>query len=510
MSNSKKTLKKNKKFIQNSGAFVDLKNNYIYFLATIRSFFKNKNFLKHFGFIYGLYFIGIFGLLIADVYHGDDIWRMQQGNPDYFFASRHLSQILSYFFHASYPKIADISPLSQLIAIAFLSIGSMVLVKVVNNKITYLGLTASLLLGLNPWYLQCIAYKFDSIFMALATLCAIFPFLFKKRASLFFIVSVFLLVCMWNLYQANNGIYIVTAFFIIVNLIVLKMDLKQILKFLFLSALAFIVSALIYKIFFFIEPKTGSYIGKKIGTIGAGSIIPNIKELFITINSNLGNHTIKYLFLLTIPFFILSMFQRRKTNCLITTISVFVFLSVGLVISYGAYLGLSKFDQDPRAIAQIGGFLAIIAIVTVSIKHRIITILSKCIVSYMAYALITISNSYANALDMQVQFISYRINLMISDLEHLLPVDPKENVSLRIKSIYIPEPFRSAYSNVLPLFSKHTSLVSVQNVNRSRHRGINTVIKDCRDKDDKPIKIFETRFHKIQVFENNCYEVSYK
>ncbi|MBQ3675523.1 MAG: hypothetical protein II923_08015, partial [Campylobacter sp.] len=90
MVNSKKTLKKNKKFIQNGGAFVDLKNNYIYFLATIRSFFKNKNFLKHFGFIYLLYFIGIFGLLIADVYHGDDIWRMQQGNPDYFFASRHL------------------------------------------------------------------------------------------------------------------------------------------------------------------------------------------------------------------------------------------------------------------------------------------------------------------------------------------------------------------------------------------------------------------------------------
>ena len=165
MANSKKTLKKNKKFKQNNQIFQILKENYIYFVAVIRSFFKNKDFLKHFAFIFGLYFIGIFGLLIADVYHGDDIWRMQQGNPAFLPVSRHLSQILSYFFHASYPKIADISPLSQLIAIAFLSIGSMVLVKIVNNKITYLGLTASLLLGLNPWYLQCIAYKFDSIFI---------------------------------------------------------------------------------------------------------------------------------------------------------------------------------------------------------------------------------------------------------------------------------------------------------------------------------------------------------
>ena len=49
---------------------------YIYFLAITRSFFKDKNFLKHFGFVYLLYFIGFFKFLITDTLTLDDQSRL--------------------------------------------------------------------------------------------------------------------------------------------------------------------------------------------------------------------------------------------------------------------------------------------------------------------------------------------------------------------------------------------------------------------------------------------------
>lgn len=511
MANSKKTLKKNKKFKQNDETFIDLKNDYIYFLATIRSFFKNKNFLKHFGFIYLLYFIGIFGLLIADVYHRDDIWRMQQGNPNFLPESRHLSQALAYFFHASYPKIADISPLSQLIAIAFLSIASMTLVKIVNKKITYSGLIASLLLGLNPWYLQCLSYKYDCIYMSLATLCAIFPFLFRKRVSLFFIISVFLLVCMWNLYQANNGIYIVITFCIVINLTILKINLKEIFKFLLISALAFVIASLIYKFLFFVEPKVDSYMAKY-SAIDINMFFTNIKHLFSKINANIGNHIIKYLFFILTIFSAISMFQRRNANFIITALSIFIFLSLGLIASYGAYLILAKFDQQARTVAQIGSFFAIVAITAISQKQKILKFLSKCIIVYMSYCLITISNTYANALDAQEKFDQYRINLLMSDLEHLLPINTKDKITLFItsKRSVIAEPYNKIYKNVLPLFSELTGQIVHQSIYQLRYKGINTAKKTCKKENEKAKKAVETRFHKIEVFEDNCYEVAFK
>ena len=484
--------------------FTILKYNYIYFLATIRSFFKNKNFLKHFGFIYLLYFIGIFGLLIADVYHRDDIWRSQGGLPALSHTSRHLSQNLSYFFHASYPKIADISPLSQLIAIAFLSIASMALVKIVNKKVTYIGLVASLLLGLNPWYLQCISYKYDSMFMTLATLCAIFPFLFRKKLDLFFIISVFLLVCMWNLYQTNNGIYLIIALFILLNLVLSKSELKNIIKFIFYSAFAFILALLIYK-FIFIVPNTA---GSDIDSLFI--FIDNGKKLLNLLNDNLGTHILKPLFLISMIFFAIAMLQRRKTNSIISSLLILGFLVIGLFVSYGIYIFLSNFFSQARGISQIGGFLAIIAIGTVSQKKKILIFMSKCVVIYMSYCLITISNAYANALDAQEKFDQYRINLMLKDLQHLLPINTKERAKIFINGARQREPYIGIYRELLPLMSNLTAQISNHSVYQLRQRGLDVSKSTCKKNNEKAKKIIETRFHKIEVFENNCYEITYK
>ena len=96
---------------QSSGISNLLKKDYLTFISIIHYFFKNKNFLKHFGFIYGLYFIGIFGLLIADILYKDDYFRHTTTMIGHINANRHLSWFLSNILHTSWGKITDISPL---------------------------------------------------------------------------------------------------------------------------------------------------------------------------------------------------------------------------------------------------------------------------------------------------------------------------------------------------------------------------------------------------------------
>ena len=316
---------------------------------------------------------------------------------------------------------------------------------------------------------------------------------------------------MWNLYQTNNGIYIVIAFFIVTNLIIQKINLKEIFKFLLISALAFVIASLIYKFLFFVEPKVDSYMARY-SAIDINMFFTNIKHLFSKINANIGNHIIKYLFLILMIFSAISIFQRRKANFIITALSIFIFLSTGLIASYGAYLILAKFDQQARAISQIGSFLAIVAITAVSQKQKILKFLSKCIVIYMSYCLIIVSNTYANAFDMQEKFDQYRLNLMMKDLKNLLPIDTKDKITVFItsKRSVIAEPYKKIYKNVLPLFSELTGQIVHQSIYQLRYKGINTAKKTCKKENEKPKKVVETRFHKIEVFEDNCYEIAFK
>ena len=113
-----------------------LKFDYLAFLTITRSFVKDKNFLKYFGFIYGLYFLALFKLFIVNIYYIDDLGRAMRGYIGHKDANRWGSEYLSNIIHMNYANfITDISPITQLIAIAFLSIASMALVKIINGKI---------------------------------------------------------------------------------------------------------------------------------------------------------------------------------------------------------------------------------------------------------------------------------------------------------------------------------------------------------------------------------------
>ncbi|MBQ9293268.1 MAG: hypothetical protein IJ211_08425, partial [Campylobacter sp.] len=207
----------------------------------------------------------------------------------------------------------------------------------------------------------------------------------------------------------------------------------------------------------------------------------------------------------------ISMFQVRKINFLVAFLFISIFLSIGIFGSYGSFIILKNFDYHPRAIAQIGAFFAIVTIRATLHRQKFLNFISKCLIFYISYSLITISSAYANALDAQEKFDQYRIELMISDLEHLLPPDKQEKYTTFIKSKRQRPYYNAVYSKVLPLISVLTSQIDAQSVYQLRQKDIIvTRAKTCKKENEKAKKVIETKFHKIEVYDNNCFEIEFR
>ncbi|MBQ9293267.1 MAG: glucosyltransferase domain-containing protein [Campylobacter sp.] len=499
---------------------------YIYFLAITRSFFKDKNFLKHFGFVYLLYFIGFFKFLITDALTLDDQSRLLYSYTGFSTVHRYLSEILSYIFNMNYQKILYISPLTQLIAIVFLSIASLVLVKIVNKKISYWGLLASATVGLSPFYLECISFKFDSPYMALATLCTILPFLFAKRLFVFFMASVILLLCMWNLYQANNGIYIVLSMFITLNLILQKAGLKQILKFIFVCALAFIISVLIYK-FIFIQLGENSSYATRYADYNMEKLISSFKDFMWMANRYIylmdiwiGTHIIKYLFFISCVLFLVIKFLESKINYLVSIASILFFLFFGFFATFGLYYLLLNLNWLPRFFCGTGVFVAVLLITITNIKIKHFNYLSKIYIFVFIYNLIIISTVYINAKIIQTEYVDFRINQTISFLENNFQ---NKNYNIQIADENLYSTFRKKRVSINNNVGFHPAILNMvdyiplsgnsaanfSDFFNSMHRAKNIKATKCMPQNQKPTKTINTKLNKFEVYENNCIVVTY-
>jgi hypothetical protein len=129
-------------------------------------------------------------------YHGWNGW------------SRRLADILSTFIHAD-PNLTDISPLPQMLAALILGASTVLIVYVLCDRtVPFAALFAGVSLGLFPYFLENISYKFDAPYMALSIFFSIFPFIFTGQRKVFIFSSVVSLLIMCMTYHASSGIYI--------------------------------------------------------------------------------------------------------------------------------------------------------------------------------------------------------------------------------------------------------------------------------------------------------------
>lgn len=192
-------------------------------------------------------------ILRSGVSYIDDAGRACDGYRGWDNFSRYLSNFLSVFIHTD-RYLSDISPLPQLIAVMMVSLSGIIVIYLITGRtsISVWLLAAVLPLGLSPYFLACLSYKFDAPYMALSVLASVAPFLLwkeKGRRLVYAAAAASGILAVCTTYQAALGIFPLIAVFISIKRWNDGDEWRKIVKFLLVSMLAYAAGLAVFRAF---------------------------------------------------------------------------------------------------------------------------------------------------------------------------------------------------------------------------------------------------------------------
>ncbi len=222
-----------------------------------------KNMKFPFLILFSIYLIGYSSIIRANFAYIDDLGRINAGYRGWENWSRFTSNFLSSIIH-TIRYLDDISPLTQLIAIVFLTLAGLIVLRFFTNreKFTFTEYAAASIMGFFPFFLECISYKFDAPYMALSILASVFPIVFLKNKILYFITTILSTLVVCTTYQAANGIFPILVILCAINFWNQKDSIRDIIRFIYISCGGYIIGLLIFKVFIMVP--VDSYVSNSI------------------------------------------------------------------------------------------------------------------------------------------------------------------------------------------------------------------------------------------------------
>ena len=396
-----------------------------------------RSFIKPVLLMSGVYLLGIMTIIRANLLYNDDIWRSIIGIGRWYDWSRYVSELFSIFIHADF-HLTDISPVPQLLAIFFLAVSSVLLVYVLNNrKITIIALLASIPLGLSPYMLECLSYRFDSPYMALSVLASVVPFLFLSNKKAFIFCSIISLLIMCMTYQAASGIYLlITLFLCFKDWNYKQKTNREVFIFLGQAVLSFCVAMALFKLFLMLP--SNAYVSTATASLQQlfSTVLTNIQTYANLINSDFG-FIWKTLIGVIFCFFITKSVLTSAQNKMISFLAAIVLLGLLFVLSYGIYLALIQSLFSPRAMYGFGVFLAIISIYIASNFNRI----AKIAAFSLSWSFFVFAFSYGNAWADQMRYVNFRAGILLHDLSVLFPDKDENKITIQLENKIEYTPF---------------------------------------------------------------------
>lgn len=365
-----------------------------------------------------VYTIAISALLRANYSYRDDLRRAVCGRKGWDNYGRYISNFLSSVIHAD-SYLTDVSPLPQLIAVLFMAISGIIIWYSVSEKqkFSIWDLVALIPLGLSPYFLACISFKYDSPYMALSILASVAPILYLKRAPIKYIAVVTigtLVMCMT--YQASSGIFPMLTILICIKRWNKREEVKEILKFALSSAIGYFIGLLIFKLFLMPPPKT-QYVSSTLPPIR--ELIPetmkHLIKYFIQIKDDFKSEWLVLIFLMMIAFIYVMVRDSERNKFVAVCLSVIALLGM-LLFSFGMYPVLSKPLFNPRAMYGFGVFITLVGIV-LSTSNKIYS--GKLVCILLSWCFFVFSFTYGNALKIQESYSEFRMEALLDDLKDI-------------------------------------------------------------------------------------------
>ncbi len=130
-----------------------------------------------FGILLALYALILYPILRADRYYNDDMKRALVGRASWDSNGRPLTTLLMRALQCYDHAMVDISPLTQIGAVAILAWIGVLMARRYAIRSTWMAALAAFPLGGQPFFLENLSYKFDALSMSLAMLLAVLPIL---------------------------------------------------------------------------------------------------------------------------------------------------------------------------------------------------------------------------------------------------------------------------------------------------------------------------------------------
>ena len=392
---------------------------------------KYKYLLVPFLILLLIYSIAYFSIFRANFNYIDDMGRVALGYQNWDNFSRYISNFLSKFIHAS-SYLTDISPLTQIIAIVFLALSGVIILKLFENKkITITSILSVSIIGLCPYFLECISYKYDSPYMALSILASVFPFIFfskNKKYNLLFVGFIFtgtLIMCMT--YQAASGIIPMMALFLAYKYWNEK-DNKNTIKIVVTSIIGYLIGLIFFK--FLLMKPVESYVSNSMLPLNnlLPGIISNLKTYYTYVITDFRKLWI-ILVIIIIACFILKQVKDSKQKRLYAFILTIIFIVIIFALAFGMYPVLAKPIFEPRGMYGFGILLTLFMVNTVNDVEKYIP---KLFVIGLCYCFITFAFTYGNALNEQKRYIDFRVQNVINGLNELSIMNSNETKTIKL------------------------------------------------------------------------------
>lgn len=379
--------------------------------------------------IAAVYLLGISAILRADFYFQDDLGRACFGEPGWGF-SRHLANLMSKVLHTG-GYLSDISPFPQILAVFIMALTSAICVYAISGDrkmTTWQGISV-IPLGLSPFFLQCLSYKYDAPYMAMSVLLSVLPLVISRRKTTAYLISTALCtIGMCTSYQASSGIFPMLVIMVGVSRWVYGEDTKQVLKFYGISAAGYLAGMLLFRLFFMAE-----YDGYASTEVAAGSdllstALGNYKH-YISILLDSFNPSWLVLSFLIGVFTLWSAVSRSKHSKILTLLVAASAMLFMFLLSFGVYPFLEKPLFSVRSMYGIGCCLAFWGIFSVSRPKAFAPKLGCLILSWCFFIF---AFTYGNAQAMQVRYTDFRISAAMEDVAKCQALSEGEDVALQI------------------------------------------------------------------------------
>jgi hypothetical protein len=407
-----------------------------------------------------IYFLFIIGIIRANFYYNDDLDKALKGYRGGAIWGRYIPDFLSIIFHMNL-KLNDISPFYHLIVVFLLSATTLIFLKIfVEGKITFSAIIASIPLGLSPYLLEPLSFRFDTFHLLLPVIFSVIPFLFYRNIPVYSVTSFFCLLAMCMSYQAASGIYIVMTAIIACKLwMENKTSYKGILAFVFSSIAIYVISLLLFMSIFYVSIPNydHGHVSTSVFPISLlfQGIISNSINIIGFILADFKNNLLSLLIPLSIVLFILTNVIITKRNRILTFSVMLVFVPFIFIFSYGAYIVLEKPLWLPRAFIGFGfllaAFLTYCVTMVKNIKSlKVITVIFAFLISYN---FLIIGFTYGNALERQKDYQNFRTTLLITDINRSLDIGVEKPV-IYIKNNIGFSPVIENMSVTIPLIKR--------------------------------------------------------